>query len=344
MKGFFQYLAPFAPDYSGAAAVLYEMGGLAVLCDPGGCSGNVCGYDEPRFYGGSGALLSAALRDLDAILGKDGALQRKVLGAAAQGGYAFTALIGTPVSSVIGMDLRALCRSIERETGQTAFEVNTDGIGLYDQGQRKAYLQLIRRLGAVGTDAQDAAIGVLGATPLDTLGLLPPEQVRAHYGPSAFLYGDPCTVERLGNLAGVRENRVVSPSGLAAAREMEAQFGIRYQTDFPRCAAFDRAAERLSGRKGARILILHQQMAANALREQLEAEGHADVTVGTWFLLDKDCAREGDLSFADEDAFIDAVQAFDAVVADPLYARALERFAGAFVPLEHFAVSGDLYI
>ncbi len=52
MKGFFRYLAPFAPDYSGAVSALYACGGLVVLCDPGGCSGTEAGYDEPRFYGG----------------------------------------------------------------------------------------------------------------------------------------------------------------------------------------------------------------------------------------------------------------------------------------------------
>jgi hypothetical protein len=342
MKGFFQYLAPFAPDYSGAAAVLYEMGGLVVLCDPGGCSGNVCGYDEPRFYGGSGALLSAALRDMDAILGKDDALKRKVLQAAAERDYAFTALIGTPVSSVIGMDLRALCRGIERETGRPALAVDTDGMDLYDRGQSKAYLQLARQLGAAGESAADA-VGVLGATPLDTLGLLTPERARAHYGPGAFLYGDPGTVARLGNLKGVARNVVLSPSGLAAAREMEEKYGIGYTADFPNCAAFDRAAEALEGVKGARILILHQQMAADALRRRLEAEGHAPATVGTWFLLDAECARDGDLSFADEEDFIAKAGAFDAVVADPLYQKALAGFAGKFVPLPHFAVSGDLF-
>ena len=71
MKGFFQYIAPFAPDYSGAVSALYDAGGILVVCDASGCSGNVCGYDEPRFYSGKTPLFSAAIRELDTIFGRD---------------------------------------------------------------------------------------------------------------------------------------------------------------------------------------------------------------------------------------------------------------------------------
>ena len=47
MKGLRKYLTPFAPDQSGAVSVLYELGGMLVICDAGGCTGNVCGFDEP---------------------------------------------------------------------------------------------------------------------------------------------------------------------------------------------------------------------------------------------------------------------------------------------------------
>ena len=50
MKNLLKLLSPFAPDQSGASAVLYELGGLMVICDAGGCAGNVCGFDEPRWF------------------------------------------------------------------------------------------------------------------------------------------------------------------------------------------------------------------------------------------------------------------------------------------------------
>ena len=46
MKKFLKYMSPFAPDQSGACGVFYELGGLTVICDAGGCAGNICGFDE----------------------------------------------------------------------------------------------------------------------------------------------------------------------------------------------------------------------------------------------------------------------------------------------------------
>ena len=71
MRGLRKYLTPFAPDQSGAVSVLFELGGIVVICDAGGCTGNVCGFDEPRWFEQKSAIFSAGLRDMDAILGRD---------------------------------------------------------------------------------------------------------------------------------------------------------------------------------------------------------------------------------------------------------------------------------
>ena len=71
MKGLRKVLTPFAPDQSGASGVLYSMGAMIVIIDAGGCTGNVCGFDEPRWHETRSAVFSAGLRDMDAILGRD---------------------------------------------------------------------------------------------------------------------------------------------------------------------------------------------------------------------------------------------------------------------------------
>ena len=58
IRGFRRFTTPFAPDQSGAVSVLYDMGGISVVCDAGGCTGNICGFDEPAGLK-SGALFSA---------------------------------------------------------------------------------------------------------------------------------------------------------------------------------------------------------------------------------------------------------------------------------------------
>ena len=103
MKGLRKFLTPFAPDQSGAVSVLYELGGIVVICDAGGCTGNICGFDEPRWHTHRSAIFSAGLRDMDAILGRDDKLVAELLDAAEKIDARFAAIIGTPVGDRHGL-------------------------------------------------------------------------------------------------------------------------------------------------------------------------------------------------------------------------------------------------
>lgn len=163
MKGLWKYISPFAPDQSGAAAVLYGLGGIVVICDAGGCAGNICGFDEPRWFSGrKSAVFSAGLRDMDAILGRDDLLVRKVCAAAETVGAAFVALVGTPVPAVIGTDFKALCRMISHKLNIPALSVPTTGIGYYDAGMKAAYEALLPALTQEEPVVEQGRAGVLG--------------------------------------------------------------------------------------------------------------------------------------------------------------------------------------
>ena len=114
MRGLRKYLTPFAPDQSGAVSVLFELGGIVVICDAGGCTGNVCGFDEPRWFEQKSAIFSAGLRDMDAILGRDDRLVAKLADVARKVDATFAAVIGTPVPAVIATDYLALKRMSEK--------------------------------------------------------------------------------------------------------------------------------------------------------------------------------------------------------------------------------------
>ena len=117
MRGLRKYLTPFAPDQSGAVSVLYELGGIIVICDAGGCTGNVCGFDEPRWFERKSAVFSAGLRDMDAILGRDDRLVAKLVDAAEKVEAGFAAVIGTPVPAVDSERIiRPLKRMCEKKT------------------------------------------------------------------------------------------------------------------------------------------------------------------------------------------------------------------------------------
>ena len=192
MRGLRKYLTPFAPDQSGAVSVLYELGGIIVICDAGGCAGNVCGFDEPRWFEQKSAVFSAGLRDMDAILGRDDRLVAKLVDAAEKVEAGFAAVIGTPVPAVIGTDYQALKRMCEKKTDLPVLAVNTDGMELYDGGERKAYLELFKVFAREKLPVETGRVGILGMTPQDVSDLKAADKLREKFksqGHQAVCYG-----------------------------------------------------------------------------------------------------------------------------------------------------------
>ena len=312
MKGFFRYLAPFAPDYSGAVSALYAAGGLVVLCDPGGCSGNVAGYDEPRFYGDKVCFYSAAIREMDTIFGRDDKLKRKICAAAALGKYRFVVLVGTPAVSVIGTDLAAAAKAVEQETGIPAFSVSTSGMENYSFGEAKAIMAYVKKF---LPDFSKAA--VFGATPLN----------RA-FDDDLSSFAAECAS---------RENVCFSPGGLGACRLIKEKFGIKYRLSYPESPSLMMAAKEAGSAR--HILIVHQQGVGNTLRNIIRRSSEADITVGSFFLQDNEFAEKQDIFFQGEDELTSASKEADLVYADPMYKRALAADTRS-VPLVHCALSG----
>lgn len=183
MRGLRKYLTPFAPDQSGAVSVLYELGGIIVICDAGGCAGNVCGFDEPRWFEQKSAVFSAGLRDMDAILGRDDRLVAKLVDAAEKVEAGFAAIVGTPVPAVIGTDHQALRRMCEKKTDLPVLAVNTNGMELYDAGERKAYLELFKAFAREKQPVEAGKTGVLGMTPQDVSDLKAADKIRENSVP-----------------------------------------------------------------------------------------------------------------------------------------------------------------
>lgn len=356
MKGLRKYISPFAPDQSGAAAVFCELGGLVIILDAGGCAGNICGFDEPRWFESKSAIFSAGLRDMDAILGRDDRLVKKIAMACEKIEGAFIAVIGTPVPAVIGTDYKALKKMIEKKTEIPAITVDTDGMELYDTGAGKAYLELFKTFGGKREEKElqmeegkkeSGILGVLGATPLD-VEELEDGSIRSFYRAQGwkqiYVYGMGDGLEAVRNAAEVEKNLVIAPSGLKAARYLEKEWGVPYETGYPleTLPEWKEIASKISGLKGKKVLIVHQQILANALRKRIQEQVPVNVTVASWFEMDKMEKEEGDIFLKEEDQWISLMkeEKYDVVIADNLFARAVPEYAGEYWNLPHFAVSG----
>ena len=341
-----------------------------MILDAGGCAGNICGFDEPRWFDSRSAIFSAGLRDMDAILGRDDRLVEKVVSATEKIGGGHVAVIGTPVPAVIATDYRAIGRMIRKKTGLPAVTVETDGTRLYDRGASLAWKKLFKTftdktLSAPETDR----IGVLGASPLEFGGNpvkreelstsleklfswmeMPADPARIKTGRPdrtwllyGFGHGIPLIKEAGRNAC----NIVLSPAGLGAARELEKSFGTPWIMTCPpdlveEWKKWAEKEENFQSLCHKKILIVHQQALANTLRCQVLSQVEADVTVGSWFMMDRDDMEAGDLRVREEGDWIRHISssAYDVIIADPLFRRAVPAYTGRWIDLPHFAVSG----
>ena len=383
MKGLRKYLTPFAPDQSGAVSVLYELGGMLVICDAGGCTGNVCGFDEPRWFETRSAVFSAGLRDMDAILGRDDRLVAKLADAAEKLDVTFAAVIGTPVPAVIGTDYRALERMLAKKTDLSVLTVNTDGMELYDRGEEKAYLALFGRFAGENVDVEPGNIektqtaescdgkrngknedvsvdiedrprvGIIGMTPQDVSDLKAAEKIRKLYadqGLRAVCYGMGDGLKEVKKASLTVKNVVVSPAALKAAQYLQKKFRTPYEIAYPLVSELVPEVNY----QGKKILIVQQQVIANAVRKEIEKRtGEKEaITTATWFmrkeeiLTDLNVDAVDDISLKEEDDFISLVEkeGYDVIFADPCMERMIPGFEGVFIPLTHFAVSGKLNV
>lgn len=370
MKGLRKYIAPFAPDQSGATAVFCELGGLVIILDAGGCAGNVCGFDEPRWFTSKSAIFSAGLRDMDAILGRDDKLVEKIGKACKKIDGNFVAVIGTPVPAVIGTDYAALRRMIEKKTGFVAMTVDTNGMELYDDGVRKASLELFRTFAgtdgnsqvmAQGTGTDDAAnrsetagtkplelLGVLGATPMDIVETETPDDIANYYKKEGWqkvsVYGMGAGLEVVRQAGQARKNLVIAPAGLETTRYLKKKYGTPYEAEYPLATipGWDVFWENVMKKERKKVLIVHQQVLANTLRDAIRRESGAEVTVASWFMLDKELKEDGDVHLREEDQWISLVKdgGYDLIIGESLFMRAVPDYAGDHINLTHFAVSG----
>ena len=386
MKGLRKYLSPFAPDQSGAAAVLCEFHGLIIILDAGGCAGNICGFDEPRWFDSRSAIFSAGLRDMDAILGRDDRLVEKIGKACEKLSAEFIAVIGTPVPAVIGTDYKALSRMIEKKTGIPALTMDTDGTKLYDVGEKKTWKELFKKF-TVEREIEPGRVGIIGATPLEFGGVYEEDFLKTYFLEKGFskviCYGMGDGLDAVREAASAEKNIVVSPSGVAAAKYLKQKFGTPYELFcppeiIPEWKEYSIANERKTEdstkkveaieiekaetteeqtpiadykkRNGKKILIVHQQVLANTLREELCTDSveqkaqmeREQISVASWFLMDKDQKADGDILLKEEDDWINLIKEgdYDVIIADSLLKKAVPFYKGEWYDLPHFAISG----
>lgn len=362
-------LPPYSPDYSGCASALFELGGMIVLHDASGCTGNYLGYDEPRWMGSKSVVFCSGLRHMDAILGNDSLLIDRIIKAAESLKPKFIALLGSPVPMVIGADYDGIMREVESRTGIPCLGFDTKGLSYYGKGISMAAISLIKKFARKERGAEDGrrGINILGVTPLD-FGNKGAEKAFVSLFERAGIEVCCCfsmghSVEAIEKSVTAKLNVVVSQSGIEIAKFMEKKYAIPYVTGTPVAdgsavlskvtSFFESGTVPRPEKAGAvlpkKVLVAGDQIIARSICEEAaRANGDVSFVAGTMFDFSPEESREGDIFIRDEDAFRKIANSgeFSGIVADPLVAQLLTDEAKKrtkFFALPHVAVSSKVH-
>lgn len=354
-------LPPFAPDYSGAASAIFDMGGLVVLHDASGCTGNYLGYDEPRWFGSQGMVYCSGLRHMDAVLGNDEKLIRKIEMAAESLKPNFIAVLGSPVPMVIGTDFKGMAQEIEAALGIPAIGAATTGLRYYNKGIYDITVEFLKKFAKKKKDKIANTINIIGMTPLDFhtngndtdfIRLFEENGIRVL---SCYYMG--LTIEKVQDSVAASLNVVVSHAGLEVAQYMEKKYGIPYICVTPIAdgsdalrsvqAALNGKPEQLYVPKteGARTAIIGEHLVSNAMRQYLQEQcGYGAIDVLSLFDVVPEQQWGGDLQVKNELELRQLLNSgkYKTVIADPLVEQLIQAEDVRFYGFPHVAVSSKV--
>lgn len=365
MKDFHMILPTFAPDYSGVCSTLFELEGLVVIHDAGGCTGTFTGYDEPRWFDEKSCVFTSGLDDVEAVFGTDHILLEKILSAQEALNRRFIALLGSPSPMVLGTDLEALSKIIEQKTGKKCLRFDTKGTLFYDEGISMALLALAGNfLPAKRPPIIPHSVNLIGATPLDltnryNIGVIRKLLEENGYSVrSTWAMGS--TLDEISDCLSAQCNIVLTASALKTARYLENTYGMPYLAgSFSGVKGAWECLRELDvlidgkkhskytppGQAGGRTLIVGEQLLANGIRQALELDlNMGGIDVSTFFHADPRYMRPGDRGGIGEDELSEQIGsgAYDLVIGDGLYRLFDAKEKCRFVEVPHVAVSSRL--
>ena len=362
MARLFQKTGSFAGDYSGAAGVLRDMGGMLIFCDAGACMGGFLFGEDPKGEKEEKRIFSASLREKQVVMGFDKKLKKDAVRTYQEAGGAFVGLIGTPVAAVVGSDLGGLGKEICRELyhqGMTdkilpSLGVETNGWDYYDAGQEKAYLAMDEML--IQEDA-------------DCVNIL-----KKAGAENPVVWGTSGCMEAIAGAKGAKLNLAVSVSAIKVVEKLHEKYGTPFLIGYPlgeketvwwvnqvkgilsgdECAPVTDPTvhsiavdfRRISD--GKRAFIIGEQLTSNAMRRLFETEfDYVHVDVASSFKMDRTLMKENDFWIREEEVlvrFLEEREPYDLVIADPLCFQFLPYEPKRKIAYPHIAVSSLFYL
>ena len=356
MKQTASFISTYSADAFGVASALYELGGMTIMHDASGCNSTYNTHDEPRWYDIDSMVYISGLSEMEAVMGDDGKLIDDIVQAAGELSPKFIALAGTPIPMMIGTDYKAVAAVIEKKTGIPSFGFATNGMQDYLSGISMAFEAFAERM-TQPMDVIPHSVNVLGVTPLDFAVCGYDRELVSRLQSDEWevlaTWSMGCSLEDIRRSAAAEVNLVVSWSGLAVAKKLQALYGTPYVIGAPvgekftaevldalHQSAKDKTCRDLCGASSSngKIVLIGESVTSLSLAAALRKEGAGDIRV-----ICPVCCEEhpGMIRALDEDKLIRAMNGAEMVVADPLYQPICKD--KQFVRLPHEAFSGRLF-
>lgn len=322
-------------------SVMRHSGAMVAMHGPAGCLGNYSGFVEPDYFADPGMILCSMIGENESIMGIDTIFIDKIAASVRDLNPHFVAVIGTPVPAIIGTDYSSICIEVEEKTGVPSVYVGTSGFNDYAWGVEKSYNALLRFVDT-SVEPDPDAVNIIGYNVVDYLDdtdLRTLESQLEAEGKRINCVMGYCGSDELKSLLAAGENIVVSSSGQRFANTLRKRFGMPYSL---RLTLGD-GRPPAQRHDGLRVMIIGDQVMANAMRDYIESRFGCDCDVVTFFTFSKAVAREGDAKVSDEFDFAPIVErGYDVFIGDPIFRRLVPADA-RYVDVPHPAVSSRLH-
>ncbi len=372
MKQTATFISTYSADTFGVCSALFELGGMVVMHDPSGCNSTYTTHDEPRWFDMDSQIYISGLTEMDAILGNDQRLIKDITETALLQKPAFICIVASQIPALIGCDLQAAARMVEKNTGIRTFCLSTNSmhyyaLGIYLALEAMAKLIIKDHPKSAAAPGNHKRVNILGLTPLDFSVNGCDKSICGWLEENGFSvisrWAMGSTLEDLQDSHQADVNLVVSYGGLGAARIMERAWGIPYiigipfggmkkrllQRLEPSCrepssiyAYLPSKAAALASSQENKIILIGESVFSCSLAAALEEEYQQPVRVICPVETEDFLLRPGDVRATDETELEPLFSSASVLIADPLY-RAICPSNVKFIELPHEGFSGRLY-
>lgn len=346
-------ISVYAADTSGVCSALYELGGMCVIHDSSGCNSSYTTHDEPRWYDIPSLIYISGLEEYDAVLGNDEKFINDCVETALIQKPKFIAICASPIPFMLGMDLKAMARLIEKRSKIPTLCIETNGMHSYIAGASRALLEWAKRFIEPKTVTQENTINILGCIPLDYPDSKIVDTMVQNLKDgglvvnSVWAMGE--SVENMIKASSCSANLVISSTGLEVAKYMEKEFNIPYVIGTP--FGEDLTVELINLLKlksisksnrnnyGGNIAIIGEPIYSMSLAKAIKK----DCTIFSLLKDDSKILSNGDKVLLGEEDLENHLKKYSIVIADGIFKHLIDETATKFINLPHYAFSGRLY-